>query len=58
MYRHKQNGGLPRRPRGGNRPKILTMESGNKILDFIEEHPDATLQEMAAHLLLDEIHCI
>ena len=47
VFNFKKNGVISKGSRGGRRPKSLNEENGNKILDYIENYPEATLLEMS-----------
>jgi transposase len=47
---HRTTGSVEPRPHGGGHPAVLTPEDLQRLREFIQEQPDATLEECRQHL--------
>src|SRR3954463_16001934 len=47
---HRTTGSVEPRPHGGGHPAVLTTEDLERLREFIQEQPDATLEECRRHL--------
>ena len=50
IYRYRKTEDISVGRRGGNRPIMITESSGEKLLDYLEDFPEATLSEMKTFL--------
>src|SRR5262249_60568326 len=47
---YRATGSVEPRPHGGGHPAVLTPEDLQRLRDFIQKQPDATLEECRKHL--------